>query len=249
MNYFKKEIDFANDRAMFEFLKKHTTYFTLHSWNRTQSIANNVKVYNLGLEGDCYIALQLMRDDEYYYINSIIESWEREHQGYLVGANGRSDGYFVLYNKDNSQSVLPNFITDSRDYDDYVQYCKDYNDSVENNRDELVEYVKLVQDFDALCDEIRDYANELSKTDIVKDICSDLVEDFNFFNGDELESNNINYLEMVGKNGIRINNLASVENLMSEFLDNLNDKIKNYPISYTIEETSNNNQIVRLAKN
>ena len=54
-------------------------------------------------------------------------------------------------------------------YEEYKRYCKEYlGCSVKDNRRDLVYYTKLVQDFDKLCDQLRDYCDELSKK--VKDV-------------------------------------------------------------------------------
>lgn len=40
---------------MIEFLKEHERYWTMNSWNRSSSYANNVKIYNLGMDKDLEI--------------------------------------------------------------------------------------------------------------------------------------------------------------------------------------------------
>ncbi len=49
MNFFNqtKGIRTLNDK--FNYVKNHYKYYTLNSWNGLCSIANNVKIYNLGL--------------------------------------------------------------------------------------------------------------------------------------------------------------------------------------------------------
>ena len=69
---FVKKVNRNNDKEMFEFLKEHFTYNTMNSWNGLESIANNVKVYNLGLEGDCWKALDKAQQDDYDEINWMI---------------------------------------------------------------------------------------------------------------------------------------------------------------------------------
>ena len=80
-------------------------------------IANNVKIHNLKLSGDCWTALAFLQADDYLTINMLIEEWEYEHKGYKVGFNGRSGGYLVLYNADNNGSILPDEIDESEDYE------------------------------------------------------------------------------------------------------------------------------------
>jgi hypothetical protein len=177
--FYKNGIDITNDKQMFNFLKDHYTYSTLNSWNGLRSIANNVKIYKLGLSGDCYNALAFLQSDEYFTINTLIEEWEYEHKGYKVGFNGRSGGYLVLYNADNNRSILPDEIDESEDYEEYKRWCKEYCGSVKGNRSDLVFYTKLVQDFDKLCDELRDFCDELSKLKFEVEEMKKSVEAFN----------------------------------------------------------------------
>jgi hypothetical protein len=177
--FYKKGIDITNDKQMFNFLKDHYTYSTMNSWNGLHSIANNVKIYNLKLSGDCWTALQFLQEDDYFIINMLIEDWEADHKGYSVGFNGRSGGYLVLYNNDNSRSILPDEIDESEDYEEYKRWCKDYCGSVKANRSDLVFYTKLVQDFDKLCDDLRDYCDELSNKNFAVEEMKKSVEMFN----------------------------------------------------------------------
>ena len=43
------------------------------------------------------------------------------------------------------------------------EYCRYYYGSVKNYMSELRYYTQLVRDFDQLCDDLRDYVNEISK--------------------------------------------------------------------------------------
>ena len=176
--FYKKGIDITNDKQMFNFLKDHFTYDTLNSWNCLKSIANCVKIYDLGLEGDCWNALKYLEQDDYFDVNSMLEDWEREHRGYRLGFNGRSGGYIVMYNNDNNCSILPDSITYCDNYDEYKTYCKDYYGSVRDARGDLKYYTKLVQSFDKLCDTIRDYVNELSKRNFALDSADLIVEEY-----------------------------------------------------------------------
>ena len=163
--FYVKGIDITNDKQMFNFLKDHYQYYTMNSWNGLKSIANNVKVYKLNLLGDCYNALTFLQDDDYFTINMMIEDWEVEHRGYKVGFNGRSGGYLVLYNADDNKTVLIDEVEYNDDYEGYKEMCREYFGSVKAARYKLVEMVKLVQDFDKLCDQLREYVNELSTQD------------------------------------------------------------------------------------
>ena len=48
-DYFSKQIDTDNRQAMAEFLANHFRYYTMNSWNRLTSYANNVKSKNSSL--------------------------------------------------------------------------------------------------------------------------------------------------------------------------------------------------------
>jgi hypothetical protein len=183
--FYIKGIDITNDKQMFEFINNHFRYYTANSWNRGRSIAHNVKIYNLGLSGDHWTALTFLQDDDYFVVNMMIEDWETEHRGYKVGFNGRSGGYLVLYSAAGG-SAIP----DTLDYDNYEDYkadMRDYYGSVKANRNELRDFVKVVQDFDRLCDEIRDYVDDLSNRNFLIEAMKESVERFNEQYADDLE--------------------------------------------------------------
>lgn len=164
--YYKK-VDYNSNKAMFEFLAGHFTYSTLNSWNGLRSIAHNVKVYNLP-DIDSWEALQALEEDQYLSINQAIEDWEADHPGYRVGFNGRSGGYLVLYNDhnnghcfDNENSSPCHFELD--EYDNWKQAVKEEWGSLKAFKSELEYEVKLVQEFDQLCDDLVALTKELIK--------------------------------------------------------------------------------------
>ena len=180
--FYKGAIDRRNGKALWTFLKEHFTYHTLNSWNGLKSIANNVKIYNLNLEGDKWLALSLLESDNYDTLNSMIYDWEAENPYYEVGFTGRSGGYLILTEKHKNTNILPDWIIDVDTYEDFKENCKDYYGSVKEALDDLNEYVDVVMSFDRLCDEIRDYVNELSlsnKDKMLEDELEGLVERFN----------------------------------------------------------------------
>lgn len=184
--FYKTGIDITNDKQMFNFLKGHFEYPTMNSWNRLYSIANNVKLYRLSLSGNWATALNLLEAGRYEDINFMIQEWERAHNGFEVYFNGRSNGYLILKGTDSNEGVLPEYISESADYEEYKRYCKEFFGSVRENRDELVFYTKLVQDFDKLCDEIRSYCDELSKLSFEVIEMEKSVEEFNNTYGEDL---------------------------------------------------------------
>ena len=150
---FYKKVNKRNNKEMFEFLKKHFEYWTMSSWNGLYSIANNVKLYNLGLD---YELLELLRLDNYYTINSIIEEWEQKHKNYSVGFNGRSAGYLVLGNKNKNDHVLDYYITSNDTYEEFKTDIMYAYGGLKYYKDKLKEQVELVQEFDKLCDRLLD---------------------------------------------------------------------------------------------
>lgn len=244
--FYQKGIDITNDKQMFEFIKNHYTYYTMSSWNRERSIANNVKVHNLRLDGDCWRALVLLNADEYFDVNEMIREWEYEHSSYSVGFNGRSGGYLVLYNNVNCCSILPEFIENCDTYEEYKEYCKDYlGCPVKYNRRELRELCQLIQDFDMLCDELRDYVNNLSKLDPTEEIMIKIVDTFNNYYDADLERVECDPLEIVkedNKSVVDITDLRQMLCLVEAFCRTANDYLT--PAGYRLKIEGNKATIV-----
>ena len=165
--FYKTGIDITNDKQMFNFLKEHFEYPILltSSWTRAYSIANNVKVYNLKLSGDCWTALSLLESDNFDTIRWMLADWEREHPGYEVFFNGRSNGYLVLKEQHLNEHVLPYEIVNFDTYEDYKEFCREEYGSVKATRDDLRFYTQLVRDFDK---KWKNYAwNSIFNTDFI----------------------------------------------------------------------------------
>lgn len=188
---FYKKVNKNNYIEMFNFLKNHFTYYTMNSWNGSKSIANNVKVYNLKLDGDPYVALDMLQAHNYDEINFEISTFEVTHPGYTVGFNGRNGGYLVLYNRA-LQNILPDFIEDNLDYESFKKYCKEYYDGMKYIKNDLIYYVELIQDFDKLCDNMRDAMNELSKYDKKEEAIQVIIDNFNYVYDEDLQKLKIN---------------------------------------------------------
>ena len=233
--FYKTNIDICNDKQMFYFLKEHFRYDTMNSWNRLQSIANNVKLYNLGLDGDYWVALNLLNKDNYFTVNMMIEDWEDEHPNYKVGFNGRSGGYLVLYNKNDNQNVLPDYIVDG-DYEDYKQYIKDYYGALKDNRSNLRYLTELVRDFDKLCDDIRNYVNDLSKVDIVCEVLTEVVDNFNDDYAEDFDLLEIDQLTVVD-NKVDIKDLATSKVMLDMFVMVLKSAISEMGFKVVLEDT------------
>ncbi len=190
--FYTKYVDIANVKSMWNFLHDHFQYYTLNSWNGRKSIAHNVKLYNLGLDGDWTVAMSYLFDVNdagglQIFIDDMIKEFEDKNLGYKVGFNGRSNGYLVIYNADNYRTILPDFITDYDSYEDFKQDMKDYYGSkVTDFKRELRDLTETVREFDKLCDALRDIVNEFSKRSFDTDKLEAALEWFDNAYGDDL---------------------------------------------------------------
>lgn len=153
----------------FQYIKNHYVYNVMNSWNRLQSIANNIKIYNLELTNeqiDKFFEL-ISIDEELLYANLqfSIEDFE-DITNTNIFFNGRSNGYLVIvpkfdqYNK--RMNILDLFFDDNIYYYDTLKefkkesldtaYGKD-NEDINNN---LEECYYLLKSFDLLCDLLRE---------------------------------------------------------------------------------------------
>lgn len=216
--FYQTGIDITNDKQMFNFLKQHFDYPTMNSWNQLYSIANNVKLYRLNLDGNWCTALSLLENGEYDTISYMIDDWRRCHPGYEVFFNGRSGGYLVLRDLTYNGNILPESILDSDNYEEYKQWCKDNYGSVKANREELVSYTKLVQDFDRLCDELREFCNELSllRFEVVE--MNRAVDLFNETYEDDLMFLGYDKLQCDDEGKVDVSEIASLTCLFEAFL-------------------------------
>lgn len=234
--FYKTGIDITNDKQMFNFLKDHFRYATMNSWNGVYSIANNVKVHRLNLSGDCWTALNLLNSGEYETINWMIKDWEREHPGYVVGFNGRSGGYLVLYNADNRGDILPCSITDNDDYSQYKEWCRYYGYTVKENRFELQMFTKLVRDFDRLCDDLRAYVDELSQLKFEVVEMEKSVEDFNNLYAEDLEYLGFEELSCNAEGKVDVSEIRQLTSLFEAFIRVADRSDSGYTISCDDED-------------
>ena len=195
--FYKSGVDISNTKSMWEFLHNHFTYSTMNSWNRLSSIANNVKLYKLNLEGDWTNVIKYLTDvGDCGGLQDIIDGEimafnEKYYPNYRVGFNGRSNGYLVLYNGDNNRSVLPVCVDNYDTYEDFKADCKDYGERVSGYDYLLRQVVEVVRDFDKLCDNLRDIVNGYSTRSFDEDKLTDAVERFYGEYGDDLCDLNI----------------------------------------------------------
>ena len=216
--FYKTGIDITKDREMFEFLKGHFEYPTMNSWNLLYSIANNVKLNRLGLTGDWWVALELLENGEYDNLNWTIQEWQEEHKGYEVYFNGRRGGYLILKYKDYNGSILPESILDNDTYEDYKEWCRKNYGSVKANRDELISFTKLVQDFDKLCDQLRDYCDELSQLKFEVIEMEKSVDRFNEEYADDLELLGFESLQCDSDGKVDVSEIYTLTCLYEAFL-------------------------------
>lgn len=151
----------------YQYLKNHFSYDIMNSWNNLKTIANNVKIYSLGLtreQQNKFFKINEADDDFLYYeIMGIIEEFERltNTQVYF---NGRSGGYMV---------VVPDFeiarknehifkwmgVEDILYYDTYKEFKKEQNEYTGSYnysyKEEIEEAYYLIKAFDKLCDVLR----------------------------------------------------------------------------------------------
>ena len=78
---------------------KRIRYYTMNSWNNSESLAYNLKIYNVidyKLQDKVY---ELMNFDEFWEeINELIWCFNvNNNYEWQAGFNGRSGGYLVLY--------------------------------------------------------------------------------------------------------------------------------------------------------
>ena len=161
MAFFDKTAGIDTPEEKYKYVRNHFRYFTMNSWNRLKSIANNVKVYAMKLSNtdralEIVWACDDWTDNEFYReVNDRIAE-----SGLRVGFNGRSGGYLVLYNDKNNCDVCKG---------DY--FCENYEDAVEGGdieRDVVESDFNLVQRFDRLCDELRDLLEYYAKSAVVE---------------------------------------------------------------------------------
>lgn len=211
-------IDITCDKQMFNYLKSHFTYSTMNSWNRLSSIANVVKVNRLGLSGDWWVALKLLESGEYETLEYMIADWAEEHPGYEVYFNGRSGGYLVLKEKSHNGSILPDSINENDTYEEYKNWCREEYGSVKANRNELVQYTKLVRDFDKLCDELREYCDRLSNSSFEQLEMMKAVDQFNDQYYDDLELLGYKQLHCDGDGRVDVSEIRTFTCLWEAFL-------------------------------
>lgn len=227
--FYKTNVDIASTKSMWNFLKSHFTYYTMNSWNEQESIAHNVKLYNLKLDGDWTVAMRYLFDETdcsglQLEIDDMIREFEEKYSYYRVYFNGRSGGYLVLGNKDGNGSVLPECVAGYYDYEEFKTDVKSgWNGYKVSDFDrELRDAVEVVREFDKLCDRLRDLVNEYSTKSFDVDKLEEALARFGNEYGDDLDA-----LELTGPcmegDRVKLNCLQTYRAFMECFLQCLGE--------------------------
>lgn len=146
-------------RQKFEYIHNHFYYYTMNSWNKSKSLANNVKIYNLPLTTeqknkffDLYCDESLI-DELYFHINGILEDFASENE-FEIAFNGRSGGYLVAYNKRNNgfvcrESVIDEDCIDNCSYEAMIEYFMEFKGW--SFRDSQAEAKSIIERNFAIC--------------------------------------------------------------------------------------------------
>lgn len=159
MKEYYQKVDKRSKKAMISYLESHLKYSTMNSWNRTQSYANNIKIYNLGLPKDLEDKFYIATSDnvEFLEFTWLIDDMKEEFAkewGYYPGFNGRSGGYLVLYQTclvDGKREIYPGKPFPSQ-LDEYEE---------DMDIDLLRQEVEVVQAFDKWTDNLLNRLSEL----------------------------------------------------------------------------------------
>lgn len=156
----------------FQYLKNHFEYYIMNSWNRLESIANNVKIWQLGLSSehiDKYFEISAVDDSAIYdELQFEIQNFETISKGLEVYFNGRSGGYLVLIPKFDTFKRWTHLydiynLSDIEYYETYLEYKKEEN----IDRIDIESAYYAVKAFDKLCDVLRcDFINILDTAKI-----------------------------------------------------------------------------------
>lgn len=227
--FYKTNVDIASTKSMWNFLHDHFQYYTMNSWNRQKSIAHNVKLYNLNLEGDWTVAMKYLFDEAdsgglQTFIEDEIRAFEEKYPYYEVASNGRSGGYLVIYEKHGHGSILPECVAD---YDTYEEFKEDVKSgwngySVSDFNRELRDAVTIVREFDKLCDRLRDLVNTFSKQSFDVDRLENALTRFDDEYGDDLDELALCGPELEGDR-VRLNDIEDFTAFMHCFFDCLGE--------------------------
>lgn len=107
-------VDLRSRSGMTNFLEEHFRYYTMNSWNRSQSYACNLKIYRLGLDREIenrlydLIEIQEFFDAQDELLQEFGEKYQYRRQARM---NGRSNGYLVLHQGELTPSGYKSYCT------------------------------------------------------------------------------------------------------------------------------------------
>lgn len=78
---------------------KRIRYWTMNSWNKSKSLAYNMKIYNIfPMKYQNAVYALMDEPDAYSTVNCLISAFTHKYNyKWQAGFNGRSGGYLVLY--------------------------------------------------------------------------------------------------------------------------------------------------------
>ena len=166
--FFNKSKKNMTLRQKFDYIKNHKTYYTMNRWSGVESLANNVKIYNLPLTREQQNKFFEIMGDEgttqafYSLINFEICEFEQQNKFFEVGFNGRSGGYLVLTPKGKYSSIISEDIDENESYDEMIQYFKEYKgwthkDAQQEAKRIINEDFEICVLFDNFCDYLLEY--------------------------------------------------------------------------------------------
>ena len=153
-------------KEKFKYIKNHFYYDILNSWNGLKSLANNVKIYNLGLTNEQpskffdIICDNNTSQQLYGFLSDFIDDFDYNNNNCATYFNGRSDGYIVTIKRERNENIVDNDLLISNDYNDLIQNLQDwYGYTKKDARQEANNIIeinfKIVKNFDMFCDKLR----------------------------------------------------------------------------------------------
>ena len=148
---FAKEFNLDDDNAVFQYLKEHSLYWLMNSWNRLRTFSNNVKSYNLdvddSIEDKLFESLDIDSVDVKFAYEDGINDFEEENPGYTIYTNGRSGGYMILAPNEN-RSNFCDMVNAVNNYDTLDELKEDHDFA------KFKDLAEVVLNFDRACDNI-----------------------------------------------------------------------------------------------
>lgn len=159
-----------------EYIDRFFKYWTMNSWNKTQTFAFNIKVYNIipkDLQNKAYDLLSVDDPAFWNYVSNETDNIVKHFCGdkYSAYTNGRSGGYLILM-KDDDRAYFNNAINDLSDILGLYEngHYEDYQNEVER-RGDFIDYVfHTVRQFKRACGYIQRFYIETIKTAQIEQI-------------------------------------------------------------------------------